>query len=93
MHGADNIISGCWLHCHVFGLKNIFIAPYIEAPPVADSGSAPVRISVPINPPASSTYPHPVRNRPTESSAWVRFRSSIGMTNRKAFGVLELSDT
>ena len=55
-------------------------------------GSAVVRCSVAITPPASSTYQHPVRNGPPPGSGWARFRSPVGRATGKAFGILKLSD-
>ena len=47
------------------------------------ASSARVRISVPITPPPSSTYPRHVRNVPPPGSGWDRFRSSMGRATGK----------
>ena len=54
-------------------------------------GSRKVRSSVSINPPASSTYPHPARNRPPPGSPSVRMCSAIHSATRKTLRLLRLS--
>jgi len=63
--------------------------PGIEAPQI--DGSAEVRISVSRTHSASSTYPQPVRNRPTIKFGMGSVSADKESANRKAFGILELS--
>jgi hypothetical protein len=54
-------------------------------------GSAQVRISVSINPPASSAYRRPVRNLPPPGSAWGGFRQFGRRATGKDVAILQLS--